>query len=224
MFKNEDRHLPLWLLFWAGAALVVVAIVALFANTNGLGASVFVFAGCVCTLAAVLVPRFDESSLEASGEGFRMALRRKVTREIGEALEEGVGPPAGERTGEKSGGVGSGESVERASTSIQYVDINNDGEAELVVQHPYGAHSVELQVFGWSDADPHAEFHQLASLVSEYASGFTVGDLDDDGRIEIASLDLEGRRSHAEGPTVQVIRRWDGSAFAEVARRRLSSF
>jgi hypothetical protein len=216
MADTGDRHVPLSLLFWAGVAIVVVACLAVFTDKSPLAISILAFIGFGCILAAVLVPRFDESSLEASRHGFRLDLRRKLTQEIGEGLEKGV-PPRREGSDATSD-----ESLQRPSTSIQLADINHDGEAELVVQHPFGAHSVELQAFGWSDTGPHAEFRQLASAISEFATGFTVGDLDGDGRVEIASDDVGPGGIHAEGPTVEVIKRWDGSEFTEVSRRRLA--
>ena len=115
---------------------------------------------------------------------------------------------------------------ERALTRTQLVDINNDGEQELVVQHPSGAHSTQLQAFGWRGAEIDAEFGEVASVYSNYASGFTVGDLDSDGRTEIASIEPDwkaGGASSASGPFVEVLQRWDGDNFREVHRHKLPS-
>lgn len=57
--------------------------------------------------------------------------------------------------------------------------------------------------------------------MSSYADGFVIGDLNDDGLVEIACIEPDWPKgaTSADGPLVEVLRRWDGVDFAEIGRR-----
>jgi hypothetical protein len=142
----------------------------------------------VAVVGAPLISRFQEGTVEATPSGVLLKWRRQVTAQVADALSD-------VQTDDSSPAPSTGAPPtmlglpERALTRTQLVDINNDGEQELVVQHPSGAHSTQLQAFGWRGAEIDAEFGEVASVYSNYASGSTVGDLDSDGRTEIASIE-----------------------------------
>jgi FG-GAP-like repeat len=110
--------------------------------------------------------------------------------------------------------------------AVDAADVNHDGQNELLIQHWAGNHGTALRMFGW-DADH--EFEEMGRLGTDTTGGFTVGDLDGDGRIEIATVaddyDREiapGRMaSNADGALVELLFRWDGHEFVEVGRRPL---
>ena len=99
--------------------------------------------------------------------------------------------------------------------------MNNDGENELLIQHSYGAHSAVLSVYGWKRR--YLEFGKLAEIMTGPPSSFTVGDLDGDGRVEVATVDVdwESGLSYAEGARKEVLYRWEGDGFVQVAERPL---
>src|SRR5829696_2812509 len=66
--------------------------------------------------------------------------------------------------------------------AVDAADVDHDGHPELLIQHWAGNRATVLRVMGW---DANHEFQDLASLTTGTPAGFTVGDLDGDGRIEI---------------------------------------
>jgi hypothetical protein len=103
---------------------------------------------------------------------------------------------------------------------VHYADINNDGDTELVVQHPYGAHSSALTVYGWIDKYSH--FGQLAELVTAPMNPFTVADVDGDGRLEVATVDADWERgAYVEGHRKEVLYRWDRDGFVQIDEQLL---
>lgn len=95
-------------------------------------------------------------------------------------------------------------------------DINNDGRDELLVASPWGPHSSMLHVYGQRDDWPDS-FGKLAEVSSGTPAGFTVGDLDEDGRAEVATVQPAAEHAYATGVRDEVLYRWDGSDFAQVA-------
>jgi hypothetical protein len=98
-------------------------------------------------------------------------------------------------------------------------DVDNDGQDELLVEFPAGAHGSGLQVFGWRDW----EFVKIGELATGHASGFEVYDFDGDGRLEIGAVetDWDQGESYLTAPMLKIWYRWNGSEFAEVQRTRL---
>ncbi|MDA0183646.1 VCBS repeat-containing protein [Solirubrobacter phytolaccae] len=104
--------------------------------------------------------------------------------------------------------------------AIAVADVNNDGRDELLVASPWGPHSSMLHVFGQRDEWPDS-FSKLAEIGSGTPMGFTVGDLDADGRVEIATVQPHADEPYASGIRDEVLYRWDGAQFAEVATQPL---
>ena len=109
--------------------------------------------------------------------------------------------------------------------AVAYAEIFNDGETLLLVQHWTGAHATLLRVFGWRDFD----FRELAQVGTGTPEGFTVGDLDGDGRVEVATVEADWERTDATGHTYsyaagarrELLYRWNGEKFEMVGARRL---
>jgi hypothetical protein len=102
-------------------------------------------------------------------------------------------------------------------TAVAFADVNHDGQNELLVQHGAGAHSTMFKILGWRDY----EFQQLDELHTSTPAGFSVGDLDGDGRVEVATFDVrvEGDLGYAGSPRDEVLYRWEGDRMREVDRR-----
>lgn len=100
--------------------------------------------------------------------------------------------------------------------ALGVADVNNDGRDELLVASPWGLHSSMLHVFWQRNAWPDS-FGKLAELGSGTPAGFSIGDLDGDGRIELATIQPHGDEPYATGSREEVLYRWDGDTFAEVA-------
>jgi hypothetical protein len=74
-----------------------------------------------------------------------------------------------------------------------------------------------LKVFGWK-VEPFPEFAQLAELNNDHG-GFSVGDLDGDGRQEVSCVDHDYSvpgGSMAGGPFIERLYRWEDEGFREV--------
>ena len=99
-------------------------------------------------------------------------------------------------------------------------DVKNDGREELLVASPWGPHSSMLHVFGQRDEWPDS-FGKLAEISSGTPAGFTVGDLDGDGNIEIATVQPHGDEPYAAGIRDEILYRWNGRQFAEIAAEPL---
>ncbi len=101
----------------------------------------------------------------------------------------------------------------------QFADINDDGEEEMLVQYPVGAHGSALKVFGWRGC----EFEELASLSVGTPAGFDIGDFDRDGKIEIRmqEIDWTAGLPYVDAPRVALLMRWDGTRFTEVSREKV---
>lgn len=101
---------------------------------------------------------------------------------------------------------------------VGYVDVTNDGDPELLVLHPAGAHASLLKVFGTQDV--YNGFELLDELHSGVAGGFDVGDFDGDGRSEIATVNADfdrgPGRSYANAILVENFHRWNGFGFEHV--------
>jgi hypothetical protein len=104
--------------------------------------------------------------------------------------------------------------------AIDYVDVNDDGGRELLLQYPTGAHGSALKVFVWRDA----KFQELSALTAGTPAGFEFGDFDGDGKIEIRTRETDWSVGlpYASAHRLFLLFRWDGSTFTEVSRKRMS--
>lgn len=111
-----------------------------------------------------------------------------------------------------------GESAEPWCGAIDFRDVNNDGTRELLVQHPAGAHGSALHVLAWRDG----EFHESGSLRTDTPVGFEFADFDGDGNTEIRTkeTDWSAGLPYVEAPRFEVLFRWDGTTFIQIAKNR----
>jgi hypothetical protein len=103
--------------------------------------------------------------------------------------------------------------------SVDYLDVNADGERENLVQYPSGAHGCMLKILGWHGG----QFQELAYLGVGTPVGFEFGDFDRDGKIEIRTqeIDWSAGLPYATAPRLVLLLRWDGTSFIEVSREKL---
>jgi len=101
--------------------------------------------------------------------------------------------------------------------SVDCLDVNADGQKELIVQHPTGAHGSALSIFGWRVG----KFQKLADLGVGTPVGFEFGDFDGDGRIEIRSqeTDWSANLPYVTAPRLTLLFRWNGAEFVEISRQ-----
>jgi hypothetical protein len=99
-----------------------------------------------------------------------------------------------------------------------YADLNGDGRAELVIQHPAGVHGMALRVWGWDGFN----FGEIAITGSGTPTNARIVDIDADGRLEVGVLETDwaAGRPYANAPSVEVFYRLEDGAFVEVARGR----
>lgn len=107
--------------------------------------------------------------------------------------------------------------------AVGYADVNNDGRPELLVQHPIGAHSSMLKVYGWRGDFPAGDFGEFGELQSSCPSSFHVEDIDGDGRLEVLTVDLDWNdmpegRGYANGPRYRMVYRWIDDRFERVSQ------
>lgn len=112
--------------------------------------------------------------------------------------------------------VGNGESA----LVVDLIDVNGDGDEELLLQQPTGAHESELRIFAWQGG----EFKEIAQLHVSTPGGFDFGDFDSDGRVEIKAEEVDRSTGdpYVSAPRIMVLFRWDGAGFVELARQRAS--
>jgi hypothetical protein len=80
---------------------------------------------------------------------------------------------------------------------VDFADVNNDGEQELVIQHGTGVHGSMLRAFGWKDP---MTFGELGAIGTGTPEGFRIGDFDADGRVEVAAIEADYDRPDPERP------------------------
>ena len=99
------------------------------------------------------------------------------------------------------------------------VDIDGDGEDELLVQYPFGLHNATLRVFGIKNH----KFKLLDQLSVDTMAGFLVEDVDHDGRLEVKTLEVSPNANlpYACGFRDEVWFRFNDGKFVEVGRKPL---
>jgi hypothetical protein len=101
--------------------------------------------------------------------------------------------------------------------AIDYVDVNEDGQKELLVQYPTGAHGSALRVLAWQNG----KLEELAALGVGTPVGFEFGDFDGDGRVEIRTQETDWSVGlpYVRAPRSVLLLRWNGTKFVEVSRK-----
>jgi hypothetical protein len=99
------------------------------------------------------------------------------------------------------------------------VDIDGDGEDELLVQYPHGLHNATLRVFGIKNH----KFKLLDQISVDTMAGFLVEDVDGDGRLVVKTLQVSPAANlpYACGFRDEVRFRLNNGKFEEVGRKRL---
>lgn len=100
-----------------------------------------------------------------------------------------------------------------------YIDIDKDGRKELVVQYPIGAHGTALQIFGFRDY----EFRLIGETSTDTPAGFTIEDIDNDGKVEIITheVSIDADLPYVMGFRDEVWYRFENDNFVEVKRINL---
>jgi hypothetical protein len=98
--------------------------------------------------------------------------------------------------------------------AIDYLDVNEDGQEELLVQFPTGAHGSALKIFTWQNN----KFEEFASLSVGTPVGFEYGDFDGDGNVEIRTeeTDWNAGLPYVSAPRFVLLFRWNGTKFAQL--------
>ena len=154
------------------------------------------------------------------------SIKDKTTRVMAKVLGENLlqdGWPEGTGSFERATGQRILDPDHDLPAVVGYADVNNDGRPELLVQHPAGAHSSVLKVYGWRGDFTIGDFEQLGELHSSCPTSFQVEDVDGDGQLEIAAMDVDYEamsesRSYANAERVRMIYRWNGREFERVSR------
>ena len=184
--------------------------------------TVLVVVGAGCFALSILVGRTSEGSVEAKGTGVKFSWKHDVARSVGDVIEAEVATLQRESPGPEETGF-----ALRRYSQVHYADVNNDGEAELLVEHPVGAHGRVLKVFGWIEEPVLPEFGLLAQLSCGLGGPFSIGDLDNDGSIEVAIVEVDWSKEGAYtagGPYVEILYDWaDDEGFVEVERHEIGS-
>ena len=102
--------------------------------------------------------------------------------------------------------------------NVQYLDVDNDGQNEMLVEYPAGAHGSQMKIFKWQLG----EFNEIGALGVGTPVGFEVGDFDNDGKNEIKTeeTDWSAGLPYVTAPRLVLLYRWDGSEFKEVSRTK----
>jgi hypothetical protein len=102
--------------------------------------------------------------------------------------------------------------------SAKYADLDGDGQDELLIQMPYGAHGSQVKVFGLRDW----EFKLIAELEVSAPSDFSVRDIDHDGRLEVTAIDVADTDfPYVSGFRDEVTFRLENDKFLELGRKPL---
>lgn len=111
-----------------------------------------------------------------------------------------------------------GESAGLWCGAIDFMDVDNDGDRELLVQHPAGAHGSSLHILAWRAG----EFYEIGFLRSDTPVGFEFADFDGDGKTEIKTKETNWRVGlpYVDAPRFDVLYRWNGESFARVVKNR----
>lgn len=99
---------------------------------------------------------------------------------------------------------------------VSFEDVTGDGQNELLVQYPGGAHGSQLKVFGWNEW---AEFVEIGSLGVGTPVGFKVYDFDGDNINEIITEETnwESGKPYVTAPRIQKVYKWKDNSFIEVS-------
>ncbi len=100
--------------------------------------------------------------------------------------------------------------------SIEYEDVDNDGEKELLIHFPAGAHGSGVKIFKWINFD----FEELADLRTDTPSGFEIKDYDNDGELELLTLatNWDSDLPYSGAPRDRLLYKWNGKDFTIIKK------
>lgn len=108
------------------------------------------------------------------------------------------------------------ESQDNSPHVSAYLDVDNDGKKELLVESGTGPHGAKLDIFRLAEG----QVILIGSLANETGAGFSCRDFDEDGRIEIRTQDTDATATEPHA-TAEIDYRWNGISFGEARRRRI---
>src|SRR5437870_5585496 len=126
-------------LFAVGVVLIVVAVVLVFLNRSPWAYGTMGGLGFSCMAFPLLHSDVDEASVEAAHGWVKLWWRKERVQEVTQDLAADTEPSIGADPADPKR-PNPGFTV-RPYATVEYADVNNDGEIELVVQYPHGAHS-----------------------------------------------------------------------------------
>lgn len=104
------------------------------------------------------------------------------------------------------------------NTTVRYADVNNDGDPELFIQYFVGAHGSAAMVFHYHRRL--FELRLIAELRSGTPNGFTIEDVDGDGKLEVVAIEADTFASptvgYAGAPRMRIVYRWNSTVFEVV--------
>lgn len=141
--------------------------------------------GIVISLAIAWTEHMKAKRAEARLEAIATTLPEKLLSGVRAALNDQF------RQGSDDEGWSTPAKKTEKSPWLQtrYADLNADGQDELLISMPSGAHASILLVYGFASW----EFEKIAELTSTTPHGFEIEDEDGDGKLRIATVEIAKR-------------------------------
>lgn len=107
--------------------------------------------------------------------------------------------------------------------TVTKLDIDQDGEEELLVQSGCGPYSCKLEIYKFNRADDEPTLTLIDSTVVSTMAGYVFNDIDGDGKIEIITEDnsLKAEKPYVMGLRDRVIYRFENKKLKEISRIEL---
>jgi hypothetical protein len=147
-----------------------------------LGIALAVLGICVTVAIAIYQHRKAETA-ERKLESLKTTLPAELMSAINEALARQLSSTEAVRPTHDSSETGA---ADPSSPQTRYADIDGDGRDELLIEFLSGPHSTTLLVFNLKNW----EFTKIAELQTTTPCGFDLVDYDDDGQIEVETVEI----------------------------------
>lgn len=107
--------------------------------------------------------------------------------------------------------------------SITQMDIDNDGEEEILVQSGYGSYSCKLEIYNFIKNDDDPTLSLIDSVIVSTMSGYVFNDIDGDGKIEIVTVDnsIKADKAYVFGFRDSVVFIFEDKKIKEISREEL---
>lgn len=109
--------------------------------------------------------------------------------------------------------------------SVSKLDIDQDGEEELIIQSGYGPYSCKLEIYKFSQVYEEPTLSLIDSTIVSTMAGYVFNDIDGDGKIEIITEDNSKKadKPYVMGLRDQVVFRFENNKLKEISRVELYS-